>query len=605
MKSKQERIRNFCIIAHIDHGKSTLADRILEITGTVGRGEMRDQVLDSMDLERERGITIKAHAIRIDFTDSEGEKWEFNLIDTPGHVDFSYEVSRSLAACEGAILVVDATQGIEAQTIANFYLALESDLTIIPVLNKIDMPSARTEQVREAVSDLTGEMPDDIMEISAKTGEGVPELLEKMSSIIPAPEGDSSCPLQALVFDSVFDRFRGVNIYLRLRNGSVKAGDTIRFLSTGTEHTVDEVGVFRLGRVPRSELRTGEVGYILAGIKTIRDAQVGDTVTLADKNVVEQLPGFQEPKPMVFSGLYPIEPGEYDLLREALVKLHLNDAAITYEPENSEALGFGFRCGFLGMLHLEVVQERLDREYGIALIGTVPSVVFRVLTESGKQMTVENPRLLPPAGDIDTIEEPIVDARIITPTDYMGNVNKLISDKRGIHKSMEYLEPTRVSLQFHLPLAEVVLDFYDRLQSVTRGYASYDYEHVGYAVADMVRLDIMVNGEPVDALSVIVHREKAYQWGRQISGRLKKLIPRQMYQVAIQAAIGSKVIARETISAYRKDVIAKCYGGDITRKRKLLEKQREGKKRMKQIGKVHIPQDAFLAVLRVDDQSDK
>ena len=605
MKNKQERIRNFCIIAHIDHGKSTLADRILELTGTIARGDMRDQVLDNMDLERERGITIKAHAIRIDYTDSAGEKWELNLIDTPGHVDFSYEVSRSLAACEGAVLVVDATQGIEAQTIANFYIALENDLTIIPVLNKIDMPSARTDLVREAVSDLTGEMPENILEISAKTGEGVQELLDQIAATIPAPTGDPELPLQALVFDSVFDRFRGVNIYIRIRNGSVKAGDTIRFLSTGTEHTVDEVGVFRMGRVPRKVLCAGEVGYILAGIKQIRDAQVGDTIALADKNVVEQLPGFQEPKPMVFSGLYPIEPGEYDLLREALVKLHLNDAAITFEPENSEALGFGFRCGFLGMLHLEIVQERLDREYGLGLIGTVPSVVFRVIKEDGTEMTIDNPRLLPPPGDIDTIEEPIVDARIITPTEYVGNVNKLIGEKRGVHKSMEYLEPTRVSLQFHLPLAEVVLDFYDRLQSVTRGYASYDYEHVGYAPADMVRLDLMVNGEPVDALSVIVHRDKAYQWGRQITGRLKKLIPRQMYQVAIQAAIGAKVIARETISAYRKDVIAKCYGGDITRKRKLLEKQREGKKRMKQIGKVHIPQDAFLAVLRVDDQNDK
>ncbi len=605
MNKTDSRIRNFCIIAHIDHGKSTLADRILELTGTLTRGEMRDQVLDSMDLERERGITIKAHAIRIEYTDPSGEEWTLNLIDTPGHVDFSYEVSRSLGACEGALLVVDATQGIEAQTLANFYLALENDLTIIPVLNKIDMPSARTDLVREAVSDLTGEMPENILEISAKTGAGVEELLRQIPDLIPPPGGDRELPLQALVFDSVYDRFRGVNIYLRVRNGEVKAGDTIRFLSTGKEHIVDEVGIFRLGRVPREKLAAGDVGYVLAGIKQVREAQVGDTVSLADKNVVEALPGFREPKPMVFSGLYPIEPGEYDLLREALVKLRLNDAAITFEPETSEALGFGFRCGFLGLLHLEVVQERLEREYNLNLIGTVPSVIFRLTMNDGSIVAVQNPRSLPPSGDYMQLEEPIVDARIITPTEFMGNVNKLINDKRGVHKTVEYLEPTRVLLGFHLPLAEVVFDFYDRLQSVTRGYASYDYEHVGFEAADMVRLDLLVNGDPVDALSVIVHRDKAYHWGRTLTGRLKKLIPRQMYQVAIQATIGSKVIARETISAFRKDVIAKCYGGDITRKRKLLEKQREGKKRMKQIGSVHIPQDAFLAVLRVDDSERK
>ncbi len=605
MSQLQKRIRNFCIIAHIDHGKSTLADRILERTGTLSRGEMRDQVLDSMDLERERGITIKAHAIRIDYKDATGHEWALNLIDTPGHVDFSYEVSRSLAACEGALLVVDASQGIEAQTIANFYLALEHDLAIVPVLNKIDLPNARTEAVKEALCDLTGESPENVFEISARTGEGVDELLDRMTDLIPPPAGREEDPLQALIFDSVFDRFRGVNIYLRLMQGRVRSGDTIRFLATGDERVVDEVGVFRLKRVPREELCAGEVGYILAGIKQIRHAQVGDTVTLSREGAVEALPGFQEPKPMVFSGMFPTDPGEYDLLRDALEKLHLNDAAITFEPESSEALGFGFRCGFLGMLHLEVVQERLEREYDLNLISTIPSVVFRAILNDGSVKRVDNPRHLPDPGEIERIEEPIVDARIITPTEYMGNVNKLIGEKRGVHKEMEYLEPTRVQLRFELPLAEVVLDFYDRLQSVTRGYASYDYEHSGFTTSDMVRLDVLVNGEPVDALSIIVHREKAYSWGRQLTGRLKELIPRQMYQVAIQAAIGTKVIARETVSAYRKDVIAKCYGGDITRKRKLLEKQKEGKKRMKQIGSVQIPQEAFLAVLRVNDDKGK
>ncbi|NNE08217.1 MAG: elongation factor 4, partial [Gemmatimonadetes bacterium] len=543
-----KRIRNFCIIAHIDHGKSTLADRFLELAGTLQHGEMREQVLDSMDLERERGITIKAHAIRIEYKDRKGEIWEFNLIDTPGHVDFSYEVSRSLKACEGALLVVDAAQGIEAQTIANFYLALESDLKIIPVLNKIDLPSARTEDVKAAVCDLTGEPEENVFEISAKSGLGVADLLDRMTDLIPAPTGEDDKPLQALVFDSAFDRFRGVNIYLRVMQGSVKTGDRIRFLSTGQEYTVDEVGAFRLGRVPKPMLEAGSVGYMLAGVKRIQDAQVGDTVTLVGQEV-DALPGFQEPKPMVFSGLYPIDPADYDALRDALDRLRLNDAAITWEPETSEALGFGFRCGFLGMLHLEVVQERLEREYGLNLISTVPSVVFRINLLNGEQIVIDNPHALPDRSTIDSIEEPIVTASIIVPAQYVGPVTKLVMDKRGTHKSMEYLERTRVLLQFEIPLAEIVLDFYDRLQSATRGYASYDYDHAGYRVSNMVRLDLLVNGEPVDALSVIVHNDKAFQWGRQLTKRLKKLIPRQMYKVAIQAALGSKVIARETVSA--------------------------------------------------------
>lgn len=604
-KNDNSHIRNFCIVAHIDHGKSTLADRILERTGTLLKGEMREQVLDNMDLERERGITIKAHAIRIDYTDAAGEEWCFNLIDTPGHVDFSYEVSRSLAACEGALLVVDAAQGIEAQTIANFYLALEHDLTIIPILNKIDLPTARTDEVRTALADLTGEDEENILEISARTGEGVDELIEVMTKRILPPVGDRSADLRALVFDSEYDQFRGVSIFVRLFDGVIRTGDRIRMLSNDREFVVDEVGTLRLKRLPRQSLEAGEVGYLLAGIKKVQDARVGDTITLLKGAVDKPLPGFQEPKPMVFSGLYPIDTGDYDALRDALDKLRLNDSSLTYEPETSNALGFGFRCGFLGLLHMEIVHERLKREYGLSLIGTVPNVVFQVVFPDGRVIRVENPHSLPPRNEVQSVEEPIVDARIIVPSEYLGNVNKLVSEKRGIHKSMEYLERTRVLLRFHLPLAEVVLDFYDRLQSVTRGFASYDYEHLGFVPSDMVRIDILVNGDSVDAFSVIVHREKAHTWGRQITGRLKKLIPRQLYPVAIQAAIGNKVVARETVPAFRKDVTARCYGGDITRKRKLLEKQKEGKKRMKQVGSVQIPQDAFLAVLRVDDSSDR
>ncbi|MBM3319353.1 MAG: elongation factor 4 [Candidatus Eisenbacteria bacterium] len=603
-ETDQSRTRNFCIIAHIDHGKSTLADRILEKTGTLGKREMRDQVLDNMDLERERGITIKSHAIRIDYRDPDGETWRFNLIDTPGHVDFSYEVSRSLAACEGALLVVDAAQGIEAQTIANFYLAMEHGLAIIPVINKIDLPAARVEAVEAAVADLTGEPRERILRISARTGEGVDAVIRAMAERIPPPAGDPDAPLQALVFDSDFDSYRGVSVYVRVVNGTVRAGDRILFVSNGAEFAVDEVGILRLKRVPCDMLSAGDVGYLLAGIKRVRDARVGDTITRVSRPAERPLAGFREPKPMVFSGLYPADPGMYEALRDALDKLRLNDAAFVFEPETSNALGFGFRCGYLGLLHMEIVQERLEREYGLDLVGTVPNVVYRAVMKNGSVIRVENPRDLPSRGDLDAVEEPIVDAQLIVPSEYMGNVMKLLTEKRGEQTALEYLEPTRVLLRFRLPLAEVVLDFYDRLKSATRGYASYDYEHVGFQASDMVRLDVLVNGDPVDALSVIVHRDKAYAWGRQLTRRLKKLIPRQLYPVAIQAALGNKVIARETVPAFRKDVTAKCYGGDITRKRKLLEKQREGKRRMKQVGSVHIPQEAFLAVLRVDDESE-
>ncbi|MFH1680459.1 MAG: translation elongation factor 4 [Candidatus Eisenbacteria bacterium] len=603
IQSKQERVRNFCIIAHIDHGKSTLADRILEKTGTLAKREMREQVLDNMDLERERGITIKSHAIRIDYTDPSGGIWRFNLIDTPGHVDFSYEVSRSLAACEGALLVVDAAQGIEAQTIANFYLAMEHGLSILPVINKIDLPAARVDAVLAAVSELTGEPPEKVLRISARTGAGVDELIREMVDRIPPPGGDPGAPLQALVFDSDFDSYRGVSVFVRVMNGTVREGDRILLMSNGKEFTVDEVGTLRLKRIPADHLAAGDVGYLLAGIKRVREARVGDSVTHAARPAERPLAGFLEPKPMVFSGLYPVDPGAYDDLRDALDKLRLNDAAFVFEPETSNALGFGFRCGYLGLLHMEIVQERLEREYGLELVGTVPNVVFRASTKDGRVIRVENPRDLPARAEIELVEEPIVDARLIVPSEFVGNVMKLVTEKRGEHVAVEYLEPTRVLLRFRLPLAEIVLDFYDRLKSATRGYASYDYEHLGFAPSDMVRLDVLVNGDPVDALSVIVHREKAYNWGRQLTRRLRKLIPRQLYPVAIQAAVGNKVIARETVPAFRKDVTAKCYGGDITRKRKLLEKQRDGKRRMKQVGSVQIPQEAFLAVLRVDEET--
>jgi GTP-binding protein LepA len=602
-RTLRERIRNFCIIAHIDHGKSTLADRLLELTGTLSVEEAHGQVLDSMDLEQERGITIKAHAVRMEWRGADGVPYILNLIDTPGHVDFSYEVSRSLAACEGAILVVDASQGVEAQTLSNFYLALEHDLTILPVVNKIDLPSARVPEVRHEAAHLTGCEEEEVPLVSAKTGQGVRELIEAMVARIPPPVGDFEAPLRALIFDSMFDQFRGVMTYVRVKEGSVRAGDRIMPFATRKVYEVTEVGIFRLKPIPRDRLVAGEVGYILAGMREVQDAKVGDTLTSAERPCEAALPGYRDAKPMVFSGLYPADTADYDLLRDALGKLRLNDAALAYEPETSSALGFGFRCGFLGLLHMEIVQERLEREYGLSLIMTVPSVVYRVTRTNGEMEEISNPTKFPPAGDIETIEEPYVKAQLILPAEFIGNVMKLCQDRRGIHVGMHYIDPTRVNIVYSLPLGEIVLDFYDRLKSVSKGYASFDYELSDYRASDLVRLDLLLNGDRVDPLSVIVHQDKAYEWGRELAKKLKTLIPKQMYAVAIQSAIGSKVIARETISAMRKDVTAKCYGGDITRKRKLLEKQKEGKRRMKQVGTVEIPQEAFLAVLRIDSGS--
>jgi GTP-binding protein LepA len=597
-----ERIRNFCIIAHIDHGKSTLADRLLESTGTMTAAEAQGQVLDSMDLEQERGITIKAHAVRMERPGPGGEKYVLNLLDTPGHVDFSYEVSRSLSACEGALLVVDATQGIEAQTLSNFYLALEHDLTVIPVINKIDLASARVEEVQHEVAHLTGLEEHEVMLVSAKTGVGVEVLLDAMIARIPPPKGDESATLRALIFDSMFDNFRGVMTYVRVMEGKVQPGDRIMMFSTRLTFEVAEVGVFRPKPVPKASLSAGEVGYVLAGIKDVHEAKVGDTITSAATPCEAPLPGFRDAKPMVFSGVYPADTNDYGVLRDALGKLRLNDAALSYEPETSNALGFGFRCGFLGLLHMEIIQERLEREYNLSLIMTVPSVIYRVHLESGVMNELHNPSEFPAAGDILFVEEPYVRAQIILPAEYIGNVMKLCQEKRGVHVKMDYIDAQRVNIIYFLPLGEIVLDFHDRLKSVSRGYASFDYEHADYRESDLVRLDLLLNGDKVDALSVIVHRDKSYVWGRELAKKLKTLIPKQQYAVAIQAAIGSKIIARETNSALRKDVTAKCYGGDITRKRKLLEKQKEGKRRMKQIGTVEIPQEAFLAVLRIDSE---
>ncbi|MGH7725914.1 MAG: translation elongation factor 4 [Candidatus Eiseniibacteriota bacterium] len=594
------RTRNFCIIAHIDHGKSTLADRFLELTETLTRKEMKEQVLDAMDLEREKGITIKSHPIAMEYDGADGGRYALNLIDTPGHVDFTYEVSRSLAACEGAILLVDASQGVEAQTLSNFYLALENGLTIVPALNKIDMPAARVEEVGLELAHLTGVEPHDIPAISAKEGLGVRELLETVIRRVPPPAGANELPLRALIFDSQFDQFLGVVAYVRVVEGTVRAGDSIQFVSTGKKFEVGEVGVFRLKRVPTETLEAGQVGYIVAGVREVADARVGDTVASGLVPDPVQLPGYREVKPMVFSGLYPIDANQYEELKDALAKLKLNDAALLYEPETSIALGFGFRCGFLGLLHMEIVQERLRREYDVDLIATVPSVEYRVLLTNGEVLTVDNPAALPNPTVIELIEEPYVRAHVLLPTEYVGNIMKLCQDKRGVYVKMDYVEESRARLEYRLPLAEIVIDFYDRLKSVSRGYASLDYEYDGYETADLVKMDLLLNGDPVDALSCIVHREKAYDWGRDLASRLKELIPRQMFPIAIQATIGGKVIARETISALRKNVTAKCYGGDITRKRKLLEKQKEGKRRMKQIGTVEVPQEAFLAVLKVD-----
>jgi GTP-binding protein LepA len=593
-------IRNFCIVAHIDHGKSTLADRLLEITRTLTPQQMKAQVLDDMDLEREKGITIKSHAIAMEYRARDGETYELNLIDTPGHVDFTYEVSRSLAACEGAILVVDASQGIEAQTLSNYLLAREQNLAIVGAINKIDLPAARPDDVALEIEHVTGVAAEHVQRISAKTGLGVEDLLEQVVRDIPPPTGDPDAPLRALIFDSKFDQYRGVVALVRVVDGRVRAGDAIRFLSTGKTYEVTEVGRLRLKLDPAGELHAGQVGYVVAGVKTVADARVGDTVGAGGVEVLEPLPGFRDVKSMVFSGLYPIDAEQYEPLKDALAKLVLNDAALIYEPENSVALGFGFRCGFLGLLHMEIVQERLRREYQIDLIATTPSVEYHVLTEKGELLKVDNPSLMPPANLIASIEEPYVFAHVLTPAEYLGNIMKLCQERRGIFVSLDYLEEKRARVAYRLPLAEIVLDFYDRLKSASRGYASLDYEFDGFREASVVKLDILLNGDAVDALSAIVHQDRAYEWGRDLCAKLKELIPRQMFQVAIQAAIGNKVVARETLGAMRKNVTAKCYGGDITRKRKLLEKQKEGKRRMKQIGTVEVPQEAFLAVLKVD-----
>ena len=596
-----EFIRNFSIIAHIDHGKSTLADRLLETTGALTKREMMEQVLDSMDLERERGITIKAHAVRLDYKADDGVMYQLNLIDTPGHVDFSYEVSRSLQACEGALLVVDASQGVEAQTLANTYLALHHNLEIIPVINKIDLPAAEPERIREQIEEVIGLDACDAILVSAKQGIGIHETLEAIVKRVPPPRGSEDAPLRALIFDSWFDPYRGVIILTRIIDGKLKMGQKIKLWSNNQVFEVEGLGYQSPKAIPSQELSAGEVGYVHANIKNVAEAQIGDTITDAAQPAAEPLPGFEEIKPMVFAGLYPIESHEHGLLRDALEKLRLNDSALSFEPENSVALGFGFRCGFLGLLHLEIVQERLEREFNIDLITTAPGVRYRIHTTRGEILEVDNPTRFPNPTEIEKTEEPIIDATVITREEYIGGILALLQDKRGVQKKFEYIGAGRVMLVYELPLNEIVLDFYDRLKSVSRGYASLDYHLAGYRVSPMVRLDVLIAGEPVDALSMIVHRDHAYERGKLLIERMRKLIPRQMFEIALQAAIGAKVIARETISAMRKNVIAKCYGGDISRKRKLLEKQKEGKKRMKRVGRVDIPQEAFLAVLKVGD----
>ncbi len=598
---RQEHIRNFSIIAHIDHGKSTLADRILEITGLVSDREKRDQYLDKMELERERGITIKAQTVRIPYTAADGKKYILNLIDTPGHVDFNYEVSRSLAACDGALLVVDATQGVEAQTLANVYLALDHNHEIIPVLNKIDLPSADVDRVREEIEESIGLDCTDALPVSAKTGMGVDAVLEAIVTRLPGPEGDPAAPLKALIFDSWYDSYQGVVVLFRIMDGTIRMNDRIRLMATGKEYEVLRLGVFSPEAKDVSSLAAGEVGFLCGSIKELGDAKVGDTITLAEHPAVEAVPGFKEVKPMVFCGLYPSESDDYEALKAALEKLQLNDAAFSYEPETSQALGFGFRCGFLGLLHMEIIQERLEREFEVGLIATAPSVIYKVDTTDGKSLDIDNPSKLPDPVRIQTLYEPIVRMDIHVPNEFVGNIFKLCEEKRGIQKNLHYLAANRVVITYELPFAEIVFDFFDRLKSSTKGYASMDYEVTGYRASDLVRLDILLNGEPVDALAVIVHRDKAYQYGRALALKLKRTIPRQLFEVAIQAAIGQKIIARETVSAFRKNVTAKCYGGDITRKRKLLEKQKEGKKRMKRMGNVELPQEAFLAALQVGD----
>ncbi|MEZ7883951.1 MAG: translation elongation factor 4 [Bacteroidales bacterium] len=594
-----KHIRNFCIIAHIDHGKSTLADRLLEQTNTLNSREMEAQVLDSMDLEKEKGITIKSHAIQMEYI-YKGEKYVFNLIDTPGHVDFSYEVSRAIASCEGALLVVDATQGIQAQTISNLYLALNHDLEIIPVLNKIDMDAAMIDSVKDQIIDLIGCKDEDILLASGKTGVGVPEILEAIVERVPAPKGDESEPLQALIFDSVFNSFRGIIAYFKVQNGVIRKGDKVKFVNTGKEYQADEVGILRLKMVPTQEVRTGDVGYIISGIKTASEVKVGDTITHVERPCAKSIAGFEEVKPMVFAGVYPVEADEYEDLRASLEKLQLNDASLVFEPESSLALGFGFRCGFLGLLHMEIVQERLYREFDMDVITTVPNVSYKVYTTQGETLDVHNPSGLPAVTMIDYIEEPYIKAQVISKSEYFGTIMKLCLDKRGVLVSQHFLTSERVELNFDMPLAEIVFDFYDKLKSVSRGYASFDYHVTGYKEAHLVKLDILLNSEPVDALSSLIHRDHAYDFGRKMCEKLKELIPRQQFDIAIQAAIGAKIIARETVKAVRKDVTAKCYGGDISRKRKLLEKQKKGKKRMRQVGNVEVPQSAFMAVLKLD-----
>ena len=597
---EQNHIRNFSIIAHIDHGKSTLADRLIEYTGTLSKREMEEQILDSMDLERERGITIKAQAVRSIYKARNGEEYMLNIIDTPGHVDFTYEVSRALAACEGALLVIDATQGIEAQTLANVYLALDNDLEIIPVINKIDLPSADPEHVKREIEDVIGIDASDAVLCSAKTGIGIEDVLEAIVARVPAPQGDAEAPLKALVFDSKFDAYKGVVLYIRIMQGRLRKGMKIRMMATGAEFDVTEVGYFKPGLVNVDELEEGQVGFFAASIKNVKDARVGDTVTDADNPAEKALPGYRKATPMVYCGLYPVENSDYDNLRDALEKLQLNDASLVFEPETSTALGFGFRCGFLGLLHMDVIKERLEREYNLSLITTAPNVIYEVFRTNGDVEMVDNPSLFPDPTVIDHVEEPFVNATIIVPKDYVGAVMELSQEKRGEYDNMTYLDDTRVMIHYALPLSEIIFDYFDRLKSATRGYASLDYELSGYRYSDLVKVDILLNGEPVDALSAIVHKEFATVRGRQLVEKLRSLIPRQMFEIPVQAAIGNKVIARENVRAMRKDVLAKCYGGDISRKRKLLEKQKEGKKRMKQVGSVELPQEAFMAILKMD-----
>jgi len=594
-------IRNFCIIAHIDHGKSTIADCLLEFTHTVSKREAKEQLLDSLDLERERGITIKSHAIQMKYKARDGKIYILNLIDTPGHVDFSYEVSRSLAACEGAILVVDAAQGVEAQTISNLYMAINAGLEIIPVVNKIDLPSAMVDVVKKQIVDLIGCKDEDIISVSAKERIGIEEMLEAVVKRIAPPTGDENAPLQALVFDSIFDSYRGAVAYVRLFNGVLKEKDEIKFFVNDKKCLAEEVGTLRLGRIRTGELAAGNVGYLIAGVKDVHDTKVGDTVTHFRNGSDIALPGYKEIKPMVYSGLYPTDTDEYENLREALEKFRLNDSALSYTPETSTALGFGFRCGFLGMLHMEIVQERLEREYNQSIVTTLPNVEYWVFKKNGVKVVVDNPADMPQVGDIDHVEEPYVKAQIVTPSEYVGNLMQLAIEKRGVYKNTTYIDPTRADIEFEFPLAEIIFDFYDKLKSISRGYASFDYEFIGYRESDLVKIDILLNGEKVDALSIICHEKKSFTWGQKVCTKLKDLIPRQMFEIAIQAAIGAKVVSRTNVKALRKNVLAKCYGGDITRKRKLLEKQKEGKKRMKQVGNVEIPQEAFLAVLQIDD----